>query len=188
MIIDVKEYEYFGVILIRTEPGKTKEALASLEKVYAEINPHYPFNYQFMDQEYEKLYRSEQVITKLSNAFAILAIIISCLGLLGLVMFMGEQRTKEIGIRKVLGASVTNIVNLLSKDFLLLVLISFFIAAPLAGYYMNQWLNKFAYKIELSWWIYALAGASALAIALITIAVQAVQSAVVNPVNSLKSE
>lgn len=188
LIVDVKEYEYFGVIMVRTEPGKTKEALASLDQVYKTINPDFPFAYQFLDQEYEKLYRNEQIVTKLSNAFAILAILISCLGLLGLVMFSAEQRTKEFGIRKVLGATVTNIVQLLSQDFLRLVLISFCIATPLAGYAMYQWLQKFAYKIELSWWIFILSGSIALCIALATICVQAFQSALANPVKSLRSE
>ena len=188
LIIDVKEYEYFGVILVRAEPGKTKEALTSLEKVCKDINPKYPFDYRFVDQEYEKLYRNEQVIEKLSNAFAVLAIMISCLGLLGLIMFSAEQRVREIGVRKVLGATVSNIVSLLSKDFLTLIFVSFFIAAPIAGYLMNQWLNGFAFKIELSWWIFVLAGGSALLIALITISVQAIQSAIANPINSLRTE
>ena len=188
LIIDVKEYEYFGVILIKYGPGKTKEALASIEKVYKENNPKFGFAYQFLDEEYNKMYRSEAVVTKLSNAFAILAIIISCLGLLGLVMFSAEQRTKEFGIRKVLGATVTNIVALLSQDFLKLVLISFCIAAPLAGYFMYQWLQSFAYKIELSWWIFAISGCLALLIALLTICFQAIQSATANPVKALKVE
>jgi ABC-type antimicrobial peptide transport system permease subunit len=188
LILDVKEYEYFGVLLVRTEPGKTKEALASLEKVYKEVNPNYPLGYRFIDEEYGQLYSNEQVVTKLSNAFAMLAIIISCLGLLGLVMFSAEQRTREFGIRKVLGATLTNIVGLLSQDFLKLVFISFCIAAPLAGFFMHEWLQTFAYKIGLSWWIFVIAGATALFIALITICLQAVQSAVANPVKSLRSE
>jgi putative ABC transport system permease protein len=188
LIIDVKEYEYFGVVIVKLEAGKTKEGLASIKAVCKEINPNYPSEFQFMDQEYDKLYRSEQVITKLTNTFAILGIAISCLGLLGLAMFAAEQRTKEIGIRKVLGATVTNIVNLLSKDFVVLVTISFIIAAPIAGYYMNQWLQGFAYKIELSWWIFATAGIVAMCIAIITISIQAIQSATVNPVKSLRSE
>lgn len=188
VILDVKEDLYFGIIMIRTEPGKTKEALASLETVYKDINPSYPFTYQFLDQEYDNLYRNEKVLAKLSNVFAIVAIIISCLGLLGLVMFSTEQRIKEIGIRKVLGATELNIVNLLSKDFLLIVLISFCIAAPVAGYFMDQWLQGFAFKIDLSWWIFALAGATALFIALFTISVQAIQAAIANPTKSLKVE
>jgi ABC-type antimicrobial peptide transport system permease subunit len=188
LIIDVKEYEYFGVVLVKLEPGKIKEGLASLEAVCKEINPNYPFAFKFLDQEYDKLYRNEKVITRLTNIFAMLGIAISCLGLLGLVIFTAEQRTKEIGIRKVLGATVTNIVNLLSKEFLLLVLFSFIIAAPAAGYFMYQRLQGFAYKIDLSWWIFAVAGASALMIALITISIQAFQSAIVNPVKSLRTE
>jgi ABC-type antimicrobial peptide transport system permease subunit len=188
LIIDVKEYEYFGVVIVKLEAGKTKEGLASLEALCKEINPNYPFAFQFLDQEYDKLYRNEKVITKLTNIFAVLGIAISCLGLLGLVMFAAEQRTKEFGIRKVLGATVANIVNLLSKEFLVLIVFSFLIAAPLAGYFMNKWLLGFAYKINLSWWVFASAGTSAVLIALITISIQAFQSAVVNPVKSLKSE
>lgn len=188
LIIDVKEYEYFGVVIVKLESGKTKEGLASLEAVCKEINPNYPFAFKFLDQEYDKLYRNEKVITRLTNIFAMLGIAISCLGLLGLVMFAAEQRMKEIGIRKVLGATVANIVNLLSKEFLSLVLFSFLIAAPIAGYFMHQWLQGFAYKIDLSWWIFVMAGASALFIALITISIQAFQSAIVNPVKSLRSE
>jgi ABC-type antimicrobial peptide transport system permease subunit len=188
LIMDVKEDLYFGVIMVRTEPGKTKEALTSLETVCKDINPNYPFVFQFLDVEYDKLYRNEQVTAKLSNVFALVAILISCLGLLGLVMFSAEQRIKEIGIRKVLGATVTNIVRLLSKDFLALVVVSFVIAAPVAGYFMNEWLQGFAFKISLSWWIFALAGGGALLIALLTIGVQAIQSAIVNPVKSLRAE
>jgi ABC-type antimicrobial peptide transport system permease subunit len=141
-----------------------------------------------VDQEYDKLYRNEQVTAKLSNAFAVLAIMISCLGLLGLVMFSAEQRTKEIGIRKVLGATVSNIVRLLSQDFLKLVLIAFCIAAPLAGYVMNQWLQNFAYKIELSLWVFIASGATTLLVAMITVSVQAIKSAVADPVHSLRNE
>lgn len=188
LIVDVKENLYFGVIIVRTEPGQTEAALASLAKVYKDINPNYPFAYQFVDQEYDKMYRNEQVMAKLSNLFAAIAIMISCLGLLGLVMFSAEQRTKEIGIRKVLGASVTSIVNLLSQDFLKMVIVAFIIAAPLAGFMMHRWLQGFAFQTELSWWIFVVAGGSALVIALLTVCVQAVQSAVANPVESLRSE
>jgi len=188
LLIDVKEFEYFGVIMVRLEAGRTMEGLAGIEQVCKEINPNYPFVFQFMDQEYNKLYHSEQVITKLTNAFAVLGFVISCLGLLGLAMFTAEQRTKEIGIRKVLGATIISIVNLLSKDFVVLVSISFVVAAPVGGYFMNQWLQGFAYRIDLGWWIFAIAGMSALAIALITISIQAIQSAVASPVKSLRSE
>ncbi len=188
LIMDVKEYEYFGVILIRTEAGRTKEALASLGQVYKAINPNYPLDYQFLDQEYENLYRSEQVMAGLSNVFAVLAILISCLGLLGLVMFSTEQRTKEIGIRKVLGASVSQIVTLFSKDFVRLVLIAILIASPIAWYAMNQWLQGFSYKIDLAWWIFAASGFGALAITLLTVSFQSIKAALINPVKSLRSE
>jgi ABC-type antimicrobial peptide transport system permease subunit len=188
LIMDVKEFENFGVLIARTEPGKTKEALASLATIYKEINPNYPFDYQFLDHEYEKLYRTEQVIAKLSTVFAGLAIVISCLGLLGLVMFSAELRTREFGIRKVLGATMVNIVSLMSRDFLRLVLLSFFIATPVAAYFMNRWLESFAFRIDLSWWIFAAAGAASVLIALLTISFQAIQSAVVNPAKSLRAE
>ncbi|MFZ6001855.1 MAG: ABC transporter permease, partial [Bacteroidota bacterium] len=188
IIVDVKEYEQFGVILVRTEAGKTQQALSSAEKIYKSLNPNYPFDFCFVDEEYNKMYRSEQVIARLSEVFSVLAILISCLGLLGLVMFTAEQRVKEIGIRKVLGATVINIVGLLSKDFLKLVAFSFLVAAPIAGYIMYRWLQGFAYQIELSWWIFVLAGVATLLVALVTISVQALQSAAVSPVQSLKAE
>ncbi len=188
VMLDVKEYEYFGVIIVRTIPGKTKEALASLAKVYKDINPNYPFTYQFVDEEYKNLYSNELIITKLSILFASLAILISCLGLLGLVIFSAEQRTKEIGIRKVLGASMGSIIGLFSKDFLKLICIAFLIAAPLAWWTMNHWLLDFAYKIDLSWWIFALAAAISMLITLLTVSQQAIKVATANPVTSLRSE
>ena len=188
LIIDIKEDLYFGIIMIRTQPGKTREALASLDKVHKEINPDYPLAYQFLDQEYEKLYRNEQAISQLSNAFAGLAVIISCLGLLGLAMFSAEQRIKEIGIRKALGASVTSLVTLFSKDFLQLVGLSFVIAAPIAWFLVDRWLQGFAYQVDLAWWIFALTGMLALLIALLTVSFQAVKASLANPVDSLRSE
>lgn len=188
VIIDVKEYEYFGVIIARTQPGKTKEALASLAEVYKDINPNYPFAYQFVDEEYKKLYSNDLVISKLSVLFAGLAIAISSIGLLGLVMFSAQQRVKEIGIRKVLGATVRNVVSLLSKEFLLLVIIASVIAFPFSYWAMHNWLQDFAYRITISWWIFVIAGASALAIAMITVSFQAIKAALANPVKSLRSE
>ena len=188
LIMDVKEYEYWGIILFRLEPGKTREGIASIEKVCREVNPNFPVAIEFMNDEYNKLYKSEVVITKLTNLFALLGISISCLGLLGLVMFAAEQRTKEIGVRKVLGASAGNIINLLSRDFLKLVLLSFVIAAPIAGYLMLHWLRSFAYRISLSWWIFALAGGAVMLISFLTIAAQTIQASRVNPVKSLKAE
>jgi len=188
ILLDIKEGEYFGVIIARTQPGKTQEALASLAKVYHDINPNYPFSYQFVDQEYKKLYTSELIISTLSIVFAIVAIVISCLGLLGLVMFSAEQRVKEFGVRKVLGASLGRLMGLFAGDFLKLVVIAFLIAAPLGWFLMNAWLGDFAYKIQLSWWIFVVAGIGSVAIALFTLSYEAFKTAIANPVKILRSE
>lgn len=188
LIVDIKEDLSFGLIMIKTHPGQTKAALESLELANAEINPNYPLAYEFLDQEYARLYENEAIISRLSNVFAVLAILISCLGLLGLAMFSAEQRIKEIGIRKVLGASVRSIISLFSKEFVQLVLVSFVIAAPIAWYLMNGWLQSFAYSISLAWWIFAVTGVSALLIALLTVSFQTLRAALRNPVTSLRSE
>ena len=188
VIIDVKEWQDFGVIIIRTQPGQTKAAIASLQKVYKDINPDYAFAWQFVDEEYKKLYSSEMLVSRLSVLFATLAILISCLGLLGLVMFSAEQRTKEIGIRKVLGASIGQIAGIFSMDFLRLILIAFLIAGPVGWYFMSSWLHDFVYRIDFSWWIFALAGVAALLIAALTVSYQALRAATANPVKSLRSE
>jgi putative ABC transport system permease protein len=188
LVLSLGENLGWGEALIRTERGKTKEALASLERICKELNPKFPFTYKFSDEEYAKLYRSEQVIGKLANYFAFLAIFISCLGLLGLVMFASEQRTKEFGIRKVLGASPVTLFNLLSKEFLLLVLIAVIIASPLAWIAMNSWLQDYVYRIHISWWMFVIAGAISVFIALITVSFQAIKAALANPVKSLRTE
>jgi putative ABC transport system permease protein len=188
LILHYGEGQSWGSILIRTKPGQTKEALASLGKLSKQLNPSFPFTYKFSDEEYTKLYRSEQVVSKLATCFAFLAIFISCLGLLGLAIFTAEQKTKEIGIRKVLGASVQGIIVMLSKDFLKLVLIALIIASPLAWYSMNSWLQDFAYRIQISWWIFPVAGLMAVLITLFTISFQAVRAALSNPVKSLRTE
>jgi ABC-type antimicrobial peptide transport system permease subunit len=174
--------------LVRTKAGETKQAIAALEKIGKSLNPKFPFTYQFSDQEYDKLYRSEQVVSKLSNIFAFLAIFISCLGLFGLATFTAEQRTKEIGVRKVLGASIPNIVSLLSANFLKPVAIAMFIAFPVAWYVMNIWLQDFAYKITIEWWMFAIAGMLAIGIALLTVSYQSIKAALGNPIKSIRTE
>jgi putative ABC transport system permease protein len=159
-----------------------------IQEKYKTVAPGVPFDYSFLDESFDNMYRQEQRVGSVAITFAILAIIIACLGLLGLATYIAEQRTKEIGVRKVLGASVTNIVRMLSKDFVKLVLIAFIIATPIAWWFMNKWLQDFAYKIELNWGIFALVGASALMVALITLSFQAIRAAVSNPVNSLRTE
>ncbi len=188
LVLRLGENIEWGQALVKTQPGKTKEALASLEKVCKELNPKFPFTYKFSDEEYGKLYKSEQVVNQLANYFAFLGIFISCLGLLGLVIFTAEQRTKELGIRKVLGASPVTLFALLSKEFLLLVLLAMVIASPLAWIAMNNWLQDYAYKVNISWWMFVVAGLSAILIALITVSFQAIKAAVANPVKSLRTE
>jgi putative ABC transport system permease protein len=164
--------------------GITKQA----EKKWKVMAPGMPFSYRFLDDSFDDMYRGEQRVGKIALIFASLAILIACLGLFGLVTFIAEQRTKEIGIRKVLGASVQGIVQLLSKDFMKLVILSFVIAAPLAWWAMNKWLDNFAYRISIQWWIFVMAGMAALVIAMVTVSFQAIKAAFMNPAKSLGTE
>jgi putative ABC transport system permease protein len=184
----VSEGGYWGNVIIRTEKGKSKQAIASMEKAFKKFNPGFPFKYYFTDDEIAKNYKAEHTVSKLSRYFAFLAIFISCLGLFGLVTFTAEQKTKEIGIRKVLGASVTGIVRMLSKDFLKLVLIASVIAFPVAWWLMNKWLMDFEYRVDIGWWVFVAAGITALVIALLTISFQSIKAAIANPVKSLRTE
>jgi putative ABC transport system permease protein len=178
----------YGTVVIRTESGKTTQAIASMEKLFKKFNPGFPFKYYFADQEIANRYKAEHTVSKLSRYFAFLAIFISCLGLFGLVTFTAEQRTKEIGIRKVLGASVPGIVQMLSRDFIKLVLIAAVIAFPVAWWAMNNWLQDFAYRVPIGWWAFVIAGIAAIAIALVTVSFQAIKAAMSNPVKSLRTE
>jgi ABC-type antimicrobial peptide transport system permease subunit len=177
-----------GYVVVRAKPGLTEATIQGLEKISKELNPQYPFTYNFLDEDLANLYQAEKRIGSLFNVFAALAIFISCLGLYGLSAFVAERRTKEMSVRKVLGASTVGLVRLLSKDFLKLVLLAFLIATPLAWYLMNRWLEGFAYHIDLSWWTFALAGMLALLIALFTVSYQAIKAAIANPVKSLRNE
>jgi hypothetical protein len=188
LILRLRENDETDHAIVRTEAGKTGVALANLEKICKGLNPKFPFTYKFADLEYAKLYKNEQVIRKLANYFAFLAIFISCLGLLGLVMFSSEQRTREFGIRKVLGAKPISLFNLLSREFILLILVAMMIASPLAWLAMNSWLQDYAYKISISWWMFVFAGCGAILIALVTVSFQAIKAATVNPVRSLRNE
>jgi putative ABC transport system permease protein len=188
LIVRFGETEDYGNALVRTQPGKTALALKGLEGLCRQMNPKFPFTYSFADEEYRNLYKSESIVHSLANCFAGLGIFISCLGLLGLAMFTAEQRTKEFGVRKVLGARGSTLFALLSKDFLVLVLVAFLVASPLAGWAMHEWLKNFAYHIALEWWVFLLAGAMALLIALLTVSFQAIKVAVANPIKSLRTE
>jgi ABC-type antimicrobial peptide transport system permease subunit len=182
---------YGGVTTVNIKlasTAATSAALTKIESVFKKYNPSAPFEYKFVDEKYAAKFATEQRIVRLAGFFAVLAIFISCLGLFGLASFVAAQRTKEIGIRKVLGASILNVWLLLSKEFLLLVFISLLIASPAAWYIMNNWLQNYQYRIELSFWIFALAAFSAILITIITVSFQAIKAALSNPVKSLRSE
>ena len=159
-----------------------------MESTWNKFLPNLPFDYHFIDEDYAQLYEAEQRQGRVFIGFAILAIFIACLGLFGLAAFVAQQRVKEIGVRKVLGATTAGIVGLLSKDFIKLVIVALIIASPLAWWFMHQWLDNFAYRINISWWIFATAGVLAIVIAFLTISAQSLKAALANPVESLRSE
>ncbi|WP_295122869.1 ABC transporter permease [uncultured Chitinophaga sp.] len=176
-------------MIIRLKPdADVKEAMAGIAPLMEKATPGYPFSYRFVDELFNELFVNEMLISKLASLFALLAIIISCLGIFGLAAYMAERRVKEIGVRKVLGASTANITSLLSKDFLQLVLAAAIIAFPIAWYAMSQWLSGYAYRIGINWWVFIAAGIVAIFIALLTISFQSVKAAMANPVKSLKAE
>jgi len=181
-------HESAQIMFVRLASNQTTEGIASLERVFKAFNPEFPFEYRFMDEEFEDTYRSEIVIGTLANFFAFVGVLIACLGLFGLASFTAEQRTKEIGIRKVMGASVSNVVGLLSREFLLLVLLAFAMAAPISYFVMNDWLNDFAFHTNLGVGVLAVAGIASILIAGLTVSWQAIRAATANPVVSLRSE
>ncbi|NIJ51809.1 ABC transporter permease [Dyadobacter arcticus] len=178
----------YGLVAISLEGGNYINTINQVQALWKQMAPGQPFNYRFMDEDFDNVYRSEQRIGQIFITFAVISILIGCLGLFGLSAYTAERRTKEIGVRKVLGASVSNIVALLSKDFLKLVLLSIVIGSPIAWYGMNTWLKEFAYHIDIAWWMFALAGLLAIVIALLTVSFQSIKAALMNPVKSLKSE
>lgn len=187
--IFILDYDWANIITLKLTPGTdTQGALSKIEAVFDKYNPGAPFDYTFSSDEYAQKFLNEERIGQLAGFFASLAIFISCLGIFGLASFTAEQRTKEIGIRKVLGATVLNVWSLISKDFVFLVLIAFLIAAPTAWYLMSGWLERYEYRTNITWWIFLTAGTVALLITLLTISYQAIKAALNNPVKSLKSE
>ena len=179
----------FDDVIIRINSSvSVHEALSKIEAVCKIYSPSVPFSYKFADDEYARKFSNEERIGNLANVFAVLAVFISCLGLFGMASFVAEQRTKEIGVRKVLGATVFNLWGLLSKDFVLLVLLSCSIAIPLAYYFLHEWLQKYEYRTEISWWIFAVACSGALLITLLTVSFQSIRAALMNPVKSLRTE
>jgi len=165
-----------------------QQLIKRIEAQWQQLSTGMPFNYHFLDDSFNEMYQAEQRVGTIALIFAILTIFIACLGLFGLITYIAEQRTKEIGVRKVLGASLWSIVGLLSKDFLKLVGIAFLIAAPLAYYAMNTWLEDFAFRVEIPLWIFVAAGVSTMLLAFLTVSFQSIKAALMNPVKSLKSE
>ena len=173
---------------LRLDNEDMAETIAAIEKTWNGFETGYPIDYQFVDASFGAMYKEEQKLSSLLWIFTLLAIFIACIGAFGLVTYATEQRQKEIGIRKVLGASVPGIVALLSKDFLKLVFVALIVASPLAWYLMNSWLDDFAYRVDIQWWVFALAGALALLIAFLTVSFQSIRAAIANPVKALRTE
>ena len=177
-----------GMAIFRYQGSETASIISALESKWQQMAPEQPFSYRFLDDSFAGMYQAEQRIGKIAALFALLSILISCLGLFGLSSFMAEQRTKEIGVRKVLGASVGSITGLLSRDFLKLVIVAILIASPLAWWAMHQWLEDLAYRIDVQWWMFVAAGLGAIIIAFLTVSFQSVKAALANPIKSLRSE
>jgi putative ABC transport system permease protein len=175
-------------LLIKTTGNDLAGTIEFLETKWKQLIPYMPFEYRFLDDDYTKLYRSEHQLGKIMSFFTSLSILLACLGLFGLTSYIVQQRTKEIGIRKVLGASISGIMILISSGFVRLVAIAFVISFPLAWWAMGVWLNDFVYRITIGWQVFAIAGVSVLVITLLTVGFQAVQAALMNPVKSLRSE
>jgi ABC-type antimicrobial peptide transport system permease subunit len=182
-------YENENTMYVRIkEQVSSEQAIAQIESVMKKNNPVFPFQYRFVDDEFNQMFLSEMLVSKLSRVFAFLAICISCLGLFGLAAYTAERRTKEIGIRKVLGASIMGLAGLLSREFMQLIAISSLLAFPIAWYAMHSWLQNYEYHVSIQWWVFALAGIVAMIVALLTIGYQTIRAAVVNPTKSLRSE
>ena len=179
---------YYQSAGVKIRPDNIATTLAAIETAFDQVLPEQIFNGDFLDEDIAQFYQDEQRQALIYQFFGFIAILISCLGMFGLLTHAAHQRVKEIGIRKVLGASVPSLIALLSKDFIKLVVIAFVIATPIAYYFMSQWLQDFVYSIELQWWMFALAGVSVVGIALLTVSYQSVKAALANPVESLRSE
>jgi ABC-type antimicrobial peptide transport system permease subunit len=178
----------YKFINLKLQPKNINQTIAGIEKLWTSVYPNYVFEYQFLDERIAIFYRQEKQLSDLYKIFACIGIFLSCLGLYGLSSFMAVQRVKEVGIRKVLGATIQNVVYLFSKEFIILISIAFVIASPIAWYFMHEWLKDFAYPIDISFWIFIIAGAASLLIALITISFQAIKAALSNPIKSLRTE
>jgi putative ABC transport system permease protein len=188
MIICEPKRDDIHDVIVNVNTNDYKNLLGKIETIWRKDVPSEPFQYSFLDAAVQQQYRSETIFSNIINSFTLMAILISCLGLFGLAAFSAEQRKKEIGVRKVLGASVAGLVQLLSKDFIKLIGISIIIATPIAWWAMNKWLQSFSYRVNISWWMFALAGVIAILIALITVSFQSVKAAIANPITNLRTE
>lgn len=180
--------QYTYKVAVKLKTADIKSTIAYISSVWNKFSPGYPLDYEFMDESYGKMYKNEEKLSELLWIFTVMAIIVGCMGLFGLASFSAEQRVKEIGIRKVLGASSTNIVALLSKNFIFLVVVALLIASPIAWWAMSRWLKDFPYRVHIEWWMFALAGSAALLIALLTVGFQSIKAALANPIKSLRKE
>jgi putative ABC transport system permease protein len=172
--------------MVKLDGNDISNTISAIEKSWKELVPHRPFEYHFLDEDFNKMYQSEMRMGQILNVFAGMAILLACLGLFGLSSYAAQQRIKEIGIRKVLGASLMQLASILSRDFVKLALVAFLIACPLAWWVMSDWLQNFDYRVGLSWWIFVVAGSVSLLIAIITVSIQAFRVAMTNPVSNLK--
>ncbi len=188
VIYTLLKYRGYVAIVKLSPQTSVGTAIKRIESIFKKYDPDQPFEYKFVDGEYAAKFGAEERIAKLAGISTVLAIMISCLGLFGLTSFVAEQRKKEIGVRKVLGASVLSVWNLLSKDFVVLVIVAFLLSIPLSYYFMNNWLQNYSYRTQLSWWIFISAGVGAILITLITVSFQAIKAAMANPVKSLRTE
>jgi putative ABC transport system permease protein len=189
MIFYIDVYNRLRFVNIRLNPQVSAGmALERIGTIFKKYDPDTPFEYQFANEAYDARFKAEERVGKLAGVFAALAIFISCLGLFGMASFTAERRTREIGVRKVLGASVFTLWRLLSKDFVALVIISLIIATPVAYYFMHNWLQDYQYRINISWWVFALTSAGAVLITLLTVSYQVIKAALTNPVKSLRAE
>jgi putative ABC transport system permease protein len=179
---------YFSFMFLKLSGSEIPATISQIEQIWNTYNPGIPFEYHFLDEKYEELYKSDMHIAKLISLFSLLAVFIACLGLLGQSVFAAENRTKEIGIRKVNGAEISEIMALLNKDFVKWIVIAFFFAIPIAYYFISKWLQNFAYTTGLNWWLFILAGIIALGIALMTVSWQSWRAATRNPVEALRYE
>ena len=188
LMVQLTSAERARRVMVKTNSGQTQTALSELQETWSDLFPGYPLEYEFLDENYARMYQSEMIIGKLAYLFSGIAILISSLGLFGLITFISLQKTKEIGIRKVVGASIANIVGLLSKDFLKLIVLGFLCGVPMAWFLMDYWLQNFAFRVDVTWEVYAFAGSIAITVAILTVSYQSIRAALVNPVKSLRRD